>query len=101
MRCETTHNDSAKHWSGDSGEVVYNGNSDCYFNALKEYNDANGSYIDAHKWRFTPESFYTIVEELYKMKLQPLTVEKVFCTAPNSHEFYAILYKPSAEAQAK
>lgn len=85
-----------------SGEYLnfYNGTvtdvnkESCYSNALKEFQEANGNYIDAHKWRFTPESFFGIVTELNKMGLQPLKIEKVFCTAPNSHEFYAILYKP-------
>ncbi len=109
MRCETTHNDSTEHWKGNNGEMSYKSNvyfnpyngdknfedvKSCFFDALKEFEDANGAYIDSHKWRFTPESFYNIVNELYKMKLQPLKIEKVFCTAENSNEFYVILYKP-------
>lgn len=111
MRCETTHNDPAQHWKENNGEMVYKSSKDvifnplngdkeykdvkhCFFDAVKEFQDANGTYIDSHKWRFTPESFYNIVEELYKMKLQPLKIEKVFCTDQNSFEFFVILYKP-------
>lgn len=97
MRCETAHNDAEKHWQGESGEIAYESpdNEACFINAFKHYNDTNGNYIDAHKWRFTPESFYNIVEKLYKMKLQPLRVKKVFCTDQNTFEFFAILYKPA------
>lgn len=94
MRCETTHNDSTKLWKGDAGEMIYKNNPECYSKALAEYNTANGTYIDAHKWRFTPDSFYNIIETTYKMGLQPLRIKKVYCTEVNSHEFYAILYKP-------
>lgn len=38
--------------------------------------------------------FMTIINELNKMKLQPLIVEKIFDTESNSNEFYAILHKP-------
>ena len=84
MRCETTHNDSTEHWKGNNGEMLYK--NQCFFDALKEFQDASGAYIDSHKWRFTPESFYNIVNELYKMKLQTLKIEKVFCTAENNQE---------------
>jgi SAM-dependent methyltransferase len=94
MRCETTHNDSTQHWKGNDGEIKYQHDPECYSKALAEYNKSNGSYVDIHKWRFTPDSFYNIVETTYKMGLQPLRIKKVYCTEVNSHEFYAILYKP-------
>lgn len=94
MRCETGHNDPPRYWSGSAGALNYQTDESCYFKALKEFKDAKGSYIDSHKWRFTPKSFMTIINELNKMKLQPLIVEKVFDTESNSNEFYAILHKP-------
>ncbi|MBP7189940.1 MAG: methyltransferase domain-containing protein [Rickettsiaceae bacterium] len=96
MRCETAHNKAVQHWRGDSGYDKYGADKDCYINAHKEFINAGGSYIDSHKWRFTPESFYRIVEESNKMGLQPLKVRKVFTTAKGKEEFFVILYKPSA-----
>jgi SAM-dependent methyltransferase len=93
MRCETTHNDPSRHWKGDHGQMDRDIDSDCYFGAVKEHTDAEGKYIDSHKWRFTPESFKYTINTLYKMGLINLEIDTVGCTAENSHEFGAILKK--------
>jgi hypothetical protein len=92
MECETTHNDSARHWKGD--HIDTQKDMSCYKRAIEKFTASNGNYIDCHKWRFTPQSFEMIVNSLYDMGLIKLKVRKVYCTPLNSHEFCAILYKP-------
>lgn len=91
MRCETTHNNSTQHFQGNSGEIVYQSKPDSYLQAYEEYNTAKGGYIDAHKWRFTPSSFYYIITELKNMGIINLSVEKVFNTRKDDIEFFAVL----------
>jgi predicted SAM-dependent methyltransferase len=94
MRCETTHNNSIRHWHNDHGRLTASGNLECYKAAVKEFKEANGHYIDSHKWRFTPESFELIIMQLQEMKYIDLKIEKLYGTMMNSHEFEVILYKP-------
>ncbi len=95
MRCETTHNDAVRHHGNDNGERLGDNNINCYKDALKEFKLANGSYIDVHKWRFTPSSFNLIIEKLYDMRFINLKIKKLYGTQGNSHEFSVILYKPN------
>ena len=100
MSCETAHNDSAKHWKGDNGEIAAHQSvdqkSNCYRNAFKKFENAKGDYIDAHMWRFTPQSFYYTVESLGNMGEIDLEIEKVYDTPTNSHEFCVILRKKAS-----
>lgn len=93
MRCEITHNESIKHWSNDHGLTKGEQDVNCYKNALKEYFDSKGQYIDSHKWRFTPESFYKIVKALSDLGYINFEIETIYDTEKNSHEFQAILKK--------
>jgi SAM-dependent methyltransferase len=92
-KCEITHNDSTKHWSGDHGEMEGQNNLNCYTDALKYYHQAAGGYIDAHKWRFIPTSFSYIIKSLNELGLISLKIESIYATEPNSHEFYVIMTK--------
>ena len=93
MKCETTHNDSTRHWnSNDESVPKFLDTANCFKEWYKEYLSSN-KYIDSHKWRFVPESFEVIINTLNKLKLTSLKVEKIYDTAQNSHEFYAILVK--------
>ena len=92
-KCETGHNDSKRHWEDDSGIPVFMDNRECFKQEYINYENANGNYIDAHKWRFTPQSFAFIINELNRMKLVSLKVEKMWETALHSHEFYVVLVK--------
>jgi len=94
MRCEVTHNYPRHHWQGVHGHMVGRNNLNSYLEAVKEFKDADGAYIDAHKWRFTPTSFEWIVNSLYEMKLIPIKIEKLYNTATGSNEFAAILSRP-------
>lgn len=92
MRCETTHNDTLAIWRKEP-TLPTNMSTDCYKDAIQSYQDADGGYIDAHNWRFTPQSFKFIINQLNAMGLIDLKIESIFCTMTNSHEFEAILVK--------
>ena len=67
--------------------------NDCVEKAIIKYNEANGSYIDAHRWIFTDEWFHELITSLNLLKLLPLRIEKLYRTCDNCTEFYAILVK--------
>ena len=92
-KCETGHNESKKHWEDDSGVPLFMKNKECFKQEYINYKNSNNHYIDAHKWRFTPQSFAFIISELNRIKLTSLKVGKIWDTALHSHEFYAILVK--------
>jgi SAM-dependent methyltransferase len=88
--CETTANYAPAHWEGLPSSVE---GLECYNKSLRKFEKANGSYIDVHKWRFTPQSFNYIITGLNKIGITDFKVEKIFCTRPNSLEFFAVLKK--------
>lgn len=88
--CETTSNYAPHHWKGLPSSIA---GLECYSKSMKKFEKANGSYIDIHKWRFTPQSFKYIISSLNKMGIINFKVEKVFCTRENTLEFFAILKK--------
>jgi hypothetical protein len=92
-RCERGHNDNLRHWKGDHSKMNYENNPSCYRDALMEFKQSNGSYIDSHKWRFTPSSFTEIIRRLNELEMISLKIDKVWCTEEGSNEFYAILSK--------
>src|SRR5262249_22035770 len=87
---ETTHNDPARHWADDHGEVAYLSGLD-----FKTINDvlAKQEYVDSHGWQFTPDSFFKIVSFLFTSGLTDLAPERVFHTPRNMFEFTAVLRK--------
>ncbi len=89
--CESTSNDPIGHWEGRASPLL--SGLGCYNTRIKAFEDAKGGYIDAHKWRFTPQSFSYIINSLNELGLVDLRIEKIFCTQPNSIEFSAILVK--------
>ncbi len=92
MSCETTHNNPKLHWQGEHGQVKGR-NSSCYVDSIKDFKN-NSGYINAHRWRFTPQSFEFIINQLNEMGLTTLKVEKVYMTQENTADFKVILYKP-------
>lgn len=90
MECETTHNNTKHHWRNNSGEVSGK-DYKCYQKALNKYNEAQGKYIDAHRWRFTPQQFKFIIEELNKLGLIRFKIEKIYKTQSFHNEFKVIL----------
>jgi hypothetical protein len=44
-------------------------------------------YIDSHCWIFTPSSFLDICEDLIRLKILPLEIDKFVSTSPGTFEF--------------
>jgi hypothetical protein len=61
--------------------------------AVNEYLDSSGDYIDVHAWQFIPSSFRTIMQLLFEMKLTRTLPIRVYDTPFGWNEFYAILKK--------
>src|SRR5215471_4347254 len=61
-RALTCHNDPQRHWDGDSGPQ--NLDAQTVNNAIREWQDADGAYVDVHAWQFTPQTFRQIVSLL-------------------------------------
>lgn len=92
-RALTTHNDTARHWVGDSADPNAHLLPDRERIAKLEFDNSQGSYIDVHAWQFTPASFRGIVESLRRAGLSNLAAERVYDTVHNTNEFAAVLVK--------
>lgn len=92
MSCETTHNDVRLHWQGEHGQVKGR-NFECYNEAVGVFKETKGEYLNAHRWRFTPQQFEFVIDSLYNMNIISLKVEKVYRTQYNTTEFMAVLKK--------
>ena len=88
-RALTTHNDPQRHWHGDHGEVTFNIRR--IKDAIIEWQNSGGTYIDVHAWQFNPDSFATIFNGLYDLNLTKLRVHRVYHTPFGSNEFCAVL----------
>jgi 2-polyprenyl-3-methyl-5-hydroxy-6-metoxy-1,4-benzoquinol methylase len=90
-RALTTHNDSSHHWQGDHG-TNFDNVKDRVEIALREFDDANGRYIDVHAWYFTPDSACAILSALHGMGLIKFSVRRVYPTRFGANEFWLVLY---------
>jgi SAM-dependent methyltransferase len=93
-RTLTTHNDSGRHWRGDpvdpdGGATI----AERTRIALREFDDARGSYIDVHAWQFTPASFREITSLLCELGYSSMQPVRVYDTGYGRNEFTAILQK--------
>ena len=96
-----THNDPVRHWAGDHKNADYDSNlSERARRALDTWPSVEGSYFDVHAWRFTPESFKSLMQALKELNLIDLEVEAVNETPRNTFEFTAILRKPHNKASS-
>jgi SAM-dependent methyltransferase len=89
-RALITHNDSLRHWQGDHG-VMFESVEWRLQAALREFDDAKSGYIDVHAWYFTPDSASAILAALEEMRLNPMTVHRVYATRFGANEFWMIL----------
>lgn len=87
----TTHNDPGRHWCGDHGTPLGPDEAMRVEAALKLYGDGDGGYIDVHAWYFTPASFRTNVELLFRLGLTRMRAIAVYDTPRDRQEFCAIL----------
>lgn len=93
-RALTTHNVTSRHWANDHfdegwGNTISTNSAE----AIQEYINSGGSYIDVHAWQFTPDTFRLITKVLYDMCLIGLSVERVYHTPWGRNEFTAVLRK--------
>ncbi len=90
---KTTHNDAPRHWVGDSKDPRVNETKERARIAQFKYEQAQatGGYVDVHAWQFTPQSFRSIINELVASGLSALSLERVYDTVHNRHEFCSIL----------
>jgi SAM-dependent methyltransferase len=89
-------NDPEYHWSKGPYELTAKKYSGLDPLRIKEVMQSDFSgYIDAHCWKFTPESFCSVVNALYQIGAINFTVSKMFPTKRNTYEFYVILEKPA------
>ena len=93
-RAMTTHNDVIRHWNGDHEDPGYMDRlSERTKNAIEQYREADGQYIDVHAWQFTPDSFRKILTALECLGEITLAIERVYQTPRGQVEFIAVLRK--------
>ncbi|MFM1760943.1 MAG: hypothetical protein RL478_553 [Actinomycetota bacterium] len=92
-----THNDPIEHWKGNHGDPAHNPefpNSDRIDRlniAMNIYLTSNGVIKDEHAWYFTPDTFQSIIQDLYDLGLIKLRIERMYPSMLNSGEFWTIL----------
>lgn len=91
-RALMTHNDPVRHWEGDHGEPGPPAQRvDLIKAAMAEHSPT--SYIDVHAWKFVPETFREIMQDLVSLGFSNLVPERVYNTPLRCHEFCAVLTK--------
>ena len=94
-RMFVTHNEPYKHWLNEHGEMPV---SKLRFeNALNEFEESKGGYIDVHAWQFTPRCFYTLIWQLNLLGVSDFIPYRVSHTLWGSNEFTAVLKKKGAD----
>jgi SAM-dependent methyltransferase len=79
-------------WEGKTNGPLMMGESGlqfAYTQCLEQMN--NSKYIDSHCWIFTPNSFINAFEDLFKLGILPLEIEKFRPTTRGQLEFYVRL----------
>ena len=89
-RALTTHNDPMLHWMTPL-DIKKSADPERVRRAIKEWEDANGEYIDVHAWFFTPDSFAQNISVLAELGLINLEVEYLYPTRYGSNEFWVVL----------
>lgn len=89
----TTHNDPVRHWRGDHGAPAWIDEPGLLREAVAQFNASAGTYLDAHAWQFTPQSFAQIMRALAALELSAFDLLSVQPTRRNAFEFYAVLEK--------
>lgn len=95
-----THNDPQRHWAGDSGQNPAQAElgRERAAKLLEEVRQLQEekAYVDVHAWKFTPDSFRSVMHNLFALRLTDFRVERVYHTLKGKNEFYAILHKVPA-----
>ena len=89
-----THNHAHRHWAGDHTDPGWqDGQTAGLQKALDFYDGAEGSYLDAHAWQFTPARFLQTVVFLNTIGLTDMKPKCVWPTPADRHEFAAVLVR--------
>jgi SAM-dependent methyltransferase len=87
----TTHNDPARHWSGDHGAAAVDTNPQRIQDAINIVTAHNGRYVDVHAWHFTPTSFRRLINHLGEIGAIKFQIKAVYATIKGTFEFTAVL----------
>jgi len=88
-RALITHCDAERYWT--EGDPAHRIDAAAVRNAITEWRDSQGAYVDVHAWRFTPNSFADMMRLLKELELSPFEVERLYPSRLNSNEFWAVL----------
>lgn len=92
-RSLTVHNNNHQHWFDRESPLESNPRAESIQEAIEEFKQADGSYIDVHAWYFTPNSFCQNIELLNDLGMVSLKIERVYHTLHGHNEFWVILKK--------
>ena len=103
FQIKDTHNNPVSHWLGyhdklynskDNAEFATLTREKCIymFESYKKLVKA-GAYVDVHHWRFTPDSFQHIINQLIEMKFINLPLYRLCHTLWGRQEFIAMFEK--------
>jgi len=89
-RALLTHNEPARHWAGDHGSPD-EGFAEKVHSAIREFQDANGRYIDVHASQFTPASFERTIRLLRELGWISFEICRTYHTRRDQNEFCVVL----------
>ena len=92
-RALTTHNDPIRHWQNDHFDAGYVESIPARTRqAIAEFDASDEGYIDVHAWKFTPEGFRSIANQVIAIFSLDLEVERAYSTRHGSNEFWAVIH---------
>ncbi len=92
-RLMTSHNNPLDYWRGKNGEKKIDFlDSVAIYNYFKEHSEAR-EYLDVHAWKFTPITFKSLAETLFRLEMIQLKLQHIAATFPGNNEFWVIFEK--------
>lgn len=88
-----SHNEAHRHWRNDHGVFDSASAPLRIKGAFDLYQSMPGQYLDAHAWRFTPDSFRLVMSILHAIDLCGLRLVRLYETVQDRFEFCAVLEK--------
>jgi hypothetical protein len=92
---DTHHTDTHHTYSGGTDTDTHHTDSEvfnqCIEDAVAKFSNAEGSYMDAHRWVFSDHWFYHLVETLNDLGVLQLHIETLYPTHEDNAEFYVVL----------
>ena len=99
-----THNDAARHWAGDHGEPGGAPDPHLASMSMRERIDLTVAqsepgaalttdYVDCHAWHFTPQSFHSLMSDLYAAQLTDWQIVRLYPTMRDTLEFWVVLQR--------